>query len=170
MCVLPSIESSAKGGAHPNIYYLQDGASARVVTIFRDLCTELGLEPDLIQDLILENQVPEDDPTYSSPPLPFAFPETAFRPTPELRCPHARYPLFPLSALNTPVYVATDSRNPRVDPLLAIFRNSLPCVFFQADFRSKDPDDHYRQTPVPELEFLMERLATLACKFFCNYR
>ena len=39
-----------------------------------------------------------------------------------------------LSAFNSPVYLATDSRSPPTDPHLAIFFRAFPCTFILSDF------------------------------------
>lgn len=39
-----------------------------------------------------------------------------------------------LLALNTPIYLATDSRSPLTDPHLAIFFKTFPCTFILSDF------------------------------------
>jgi len=38
------------------------------------------------------------------------------------------------SALYTPVFIATDARDPHTHPALQIFRSTLPCIFFGSDF------------------------------------
>ncbi|KAF8332767.1 uncharacterized protein EI90DRAFT_3054329 [Cantharellus anzutake] len=38
------------------------------------------------------------------------------------------------SALNTPIFIATDVKKPRVHLALELFRKTLPCVFFLSDF------------------------------------
>lgn len=57
-------------------------------------------------------------------------------PLPLLSCHSTAYPpSSPFAALNTPIYLATDSPSPRTDPLLAPFFDHLPCAFTLDDFR-----------------------------------
>lgn len=57
---------------------------------------------------------------------------------------HCRKPLWPqsdkiLSRLNTPLYIATDSRSPSTEPSLRIFFDWFPCLFLLDDFISPTP-------------------------------
>ncbi|GAA5964023.1 hypothetical protein JCM3765_007844 [Sporobolomyces pararoseus] len=57
---------------------------------------------------------------------------------------HCRKPLWPesnkiLSRLNTPLYIATDSRSPSTEPALRIFFDWFPCLFLLDDFISPTP-------------------------------
>lgn len=72
---------------------------------------------------------------------------------------HCRGPLHDakkaphLTPLNTPLYIATDSRSPTTDPALAPFIRWFPCLFFLSDFaESSDVNDE----PVSELVELVE--------------
>ncbi|GAA6013868.1 hypothetical protein JCM11491_000451 [Sporobolomyces phaffii] len=54
---------------------------------------------------------------------------------------HCRKPLWPtadptLARLNTPLYIATDSRSPSTEPSLRIFFDWFPCIFVLSDFIS----------------------------------
>ncbi|GAA6059147.1 hypothetical protein JCM10212_003894 [Sporobolomyces blumeae] len=57
---------------------------------------------------------------------------------------HCRKALWPstdpiLSRLNTPLYIATDSRSPTTDPSLRIFFDWFPCTFLLSDFVEATP-------------------------------
>ena len=39
-----------------------------------------------------------------------------------------------LERLNTPLFVATDSKDPHTDEHLGLFRHTFPCIFFLGDF------------------------------------
>ena len=39
-----------------------------------------------------------------------------------------------LERLNTPLFIATDSKDPHIDERLSLFRRTFPCVFFLGDF------------------------------------
>lgn len=49
-----------------------------------------------------------------------------------------------LQPFNTPVYLATDSRSPTTDPILAIFFASFPCTFILSDFEGSTALNHHR--------------------------
>ncbi|GAA5876375.1 hypothetical protein JCM8547_003022 [Rhodosporidiobolus lusitaniae] len=75
-------------------------------------------------------------PSFASPSLAKRGPLTPLSPTL-----HCRSPLHPSSSgpsyllpLNTPLYIATDSRSPTSDPALAPFFRWFPCVFLLEDF------------------------------------
>ncbi|PVG04184.1 hypothetical protein CPB86DRAFT_842861 [Serendipita vermifera] len=38
------------------------------------------------------------------------------------------------NSLSTPLFIATDARNPRLHPALSLFRSTFPCVWFISDF------------------------------------
>ncbi|GAA5883454.1 hypothetical protein JCM16303_003805 [Sporobolomyces ruberrimus] len=70
---------------------------------------------------------------------------------------HCRKPLWPtkdktLSRLNTPLYIATDSRSPSTEPSLKIFYDWFPCVFVLSDFITATPG--VSDESVPALERL----------------
>ena len=50
-----------------------------------------------------------------------------------------------------PLFVATDSKRPRSDTNLELFRNTFPCLFFLSDFRTVN---EMNQEKVEELEYL----------------
>ncbi|KDE04716.1 hypothetical protein MVLG_04855 [Microbotryum lychnidis-dioicae p1A1 Lamole] len=58
-----------------------------------------------------------------------------------------------LLALNSPLYVATDSRNPLDEPALLPFFDHFPCAFLLNDFAAVSK---YNSEPVEELVHLME--------------
>lgn len=72
---------------------------------------------------------------------------------------HCRSPLHDLTAnpryapLNTPLYIATDSRSPETDVALAPFFRWFPCVFLLNDFSEKGKANN---EPVKELVTLVE--------------
>ncbi|KAF9476370.1 hypothetical protein BDN70DRAFT_863382 [Pholiota conissans] len=75
----------------------------------------------------------------SSTPTPIGSPKTLFSvPSPlETDCMGNRYLKQQYHQLNVPLYVATDLSTPRTHPLLNIFRQTFPCIFFLEDFKSE---------------------------------
>lgn len=51
-----------------------------------------------------------------------------------LSCRSPRHTAPHLSILNTPLYVATDAKDPANDPMLSLFMKTFPCIFFLGDF------------------------------------
>jgi hypothetical protein len=124
--------------------------------VFKTLLMEVYALPEaLVDDLLLKNRRhPSTDPTYRPLPLDRPAFATAFRPSPNLICPSVLYPpSSPLAALNTPLYVATDSTNPRSDVVIEMFRNTFPCLFFLSDFRSKNA---HNSVEIDELKWFAE--------------
>jgi hypothetical protein len=58
---------------------------------------------------------------------------------PSLTCRGKLYTDPELQPLNRPIYIATDSHSPLQDRNLAVFFNSLPCVFVLTDFAEVTP-------------------------------
>lgn len=56
-----------------------------------------------------------------------------------------------LAPLNTPLYIATDSRHPTSDPNLAPFFRWFPCAFLLADFSSTGEANEVNDKPIAEL-------------------
>lgn len=53
--------------------------------------------------------------------------------TPAIECHNPLHTTPTLQPLNTPIYIATDSRSPRTDPTLSVFFKYLPCAFTLSD-------------------------------------
>lgn len=62
--------------------------------------------------------------------LPPPSPSTASR----FPCRGIRHTASRLFALNTPLYIATDAKDPTNDPTLSLFLRTFPCTFFLEDF------------------------------------
>ncbi|SJK97771.1 uncharacterized protein ARMOST_01025 [Armillaria ostoyae] len=72
-------------------------------------------------------------PNFTKQPrvqLPPPSPSTASR----FPCRGIRHTALRLFALNTPLYIATDAKNPTNDPTLSLFLRTFPCTFFLEDF------------------------------------
>ncbi|KAK0195669.1 hypothetical protein F5146DRAFT_298737 [Armillaria mellea] len=67
-----------------------------------------------------------EQPRVQLPPPP----STASR----FSCRGIRHTTSRLFALNTPLYIATDAKDPTKDPALFLFLRSFPCTFFLEDF------------------------------------
>ncbi|KAK4698619.1 hypothetical protein P7C70_g7655, partial [Phenoliferia sp. Uapishka_3] len=72
---------------------------------------------------------PSPTPTLSSAPLPP--PSTPLK---NLNCRSPLHTTPTLLPFNTPLYLATDSRSPTTDPILAPFFAAFPCTFILSDF------------------------------------
>ncbi|GAA5838466.1 hypothetical protein JCM11251_003400 [Rhodosporidiobolus azoricus] len=94
-------------------------------------------------------------PSYPSFSLHRRGPTSALSPTLHCRSPLHDLTLNPYYApLNTPLYIATDSRSPPTDPALAPFFKWFPCIFLLNDF--VDGGQGVVDEPLPELVDLVE--------------
>ncbi|KAG8819145.1 hypothetical protein FRC17_010591, partial [Serendipita sp. 399] len=76
-----------------------------------------------------------------------------------ITCPHSRLALENQPghwrSLQTPLFIATDARDPHVHPALESFRATFPCIFFLSDFRTMLED--LRAFPNPLDDSPLER-------------
>lgn len=131
---------------------LQNVAVERTARVFITLCTKVyGLDLSTADSLLSSNRA--DILHRPSPLLPSPLhPSDIAHPSPSLACPSILYPLeSPFATLNTPLFVATDSFDPRDDRVLDLFHNTFPCIFFLSDFLSINTLNLER---VEELEYL----------------
>lgn len=114
---------------------MQAGAQQSILSILRRLVLDtLHLDTAHYTSLLAEVTARHASPDPLSHPHAGAF---AFHPelASGLTCRGDPYPPgHPAEALNQPVYVATDSRDPLNDPDLALFFCMLPCAFVLGDF------------------------------------
>ncbi|KAK0461017.1 uncharacterized protein EV420DRAFT_1267139 [Desarmillaria tabescens] len=75
-------------------------------------------------------QIPPDFAKQQRVSLPPPSPNTASR----FPCRGIRHTASRLFALNTPLYIATDSNDPTNDPALSLLLRTFPCTFFLEDF------------------------------------
>ncbi|KIJ58088.1 hypothetical protein HYDPIDRAFT_120023, partial [Hydnomerulius pinastri MD-312] len=111
------------------------------VVLGTDVQTALALEKEVLQRITEDDE--EMDPPQIFPDLPsLRVPHPDLSPLPHSISPTApcrgrlhRTP--PLSHLNIPLFIATDSREPHEDPLFTPFLKTFPCTFFLSDFPGK---------------------------------
>ncbi|GAA5924946.1 hypothetical protein JCM1841_005376 [Sporobolomyces salmonicolor] len=94
-------------------------------------------EPSPFSSLFAKRTLPS--PSSSSSLLPRARSGRPSQPlSPSLHCRRPLYPsTSPFAPLNTPLYIATDSRAPTTDPALRIFFDTFPCAFLLGDFAKR---------------------------------
>ncbi|KAM0750405.1 hypothetical protein T439DRAFT_381098 [Meredithblackwellia eburnea MCA 4105] len=130
----------------------EDNARGRSAGVFQALCAAFGLDKDSTAELLRSNRQHPDDPSYKPPSLQPFTPQTAYYPSPTLVCPYTLYPSSsPLKILNKPLYVATDAVNPRNNPIVELFLNTFPCMFFLSDFQTTN---NISREEIPSLNFL----------------
>ncbi|KAI0723633.1 hypothetical protein C8Q72DRAFT_895875 [Fomitopsis betulina] len=102
----------------------------------------LALERTLVLDAgssgsmtLVPPRIPLDIPALRvpHPPLPPLRPATNL----SLACPGTLHAAPALSALNTPLFIASDVVVPHADALLTRFTRTFPCTFFLGDFRAQ---------------------------------
>ncbi|KAL0579755.1 hypothetical protein V5O48_002249 [Marasmius crinis-equi] len=103
---------------------------------------------NLTLDETIALQTSDSTTSGVSPPIlaPYAIhsaaPPQSILPSP-LRCHKPLYTQPSLKPLNTPLYLATDAREPRNDSSLTLFFRTFPCVFTLADVEDLlEPLDH----------------------------
>ncbi|GAA5905908.1 hypothetical protein JCM6882_009067 [Rhodosporidiobolus microsporus] len=106
-------------------------------------------------------RTPSSSRSFSSSPSPRSLqkrgPTTPLSPTLHCRSPLHDLALNPSYApLNTPLYIATDSRAPASDPALAPFFKWFPCIFLLNDFVEEEGKGGVSDKPVEELVRLVD--------------
>lgn len=94
---------------------------------------------DELQTTVKDGRKPKGDPHDTLKPLPRISTRAESPLHSSLSCRGYLHTDANLVSLNTPVFLATDSKLPESDPNLAIFFDSFPCLFVLSDFESADP-------------------------------
>ncbi|KAF8973188.1 hypothetical protein BDZ97DRAFT_1779938 [Flammula alnicola] len=93
------------------------------------------------------NATMENSPTPTPPPMYLPFP-----PALGINCRAARHVERRYQSLNNPLYVATDLSTPETNPLLSIFRQIFPCIFFLGDFVTEIAALEQLKSPYDEVD------------------
>ena len=94
-----------------------------------------------------------DDPHDSQPPLAHIASPSNSPLDSSLSCRGSYHADPRMLVLNTPVFLATDSKIPSMDPALQIFFNTFPCLFTLADFSNSQPTTINKKPIVQLMKF-----------------
>ena len=94
------------------------------------------------------------DPHTSLPPLPIVRFRSESPLHPSLTCRGALHADPRLYALNTPIFLATDSKTLTTDPALQLFFDTFPCIFTLGDFTGSVPSLINADLPMDDLQTL----------------